>query len=460
VRDKRLAKLLDRKAAAVAEMKTIVEACDREHRDRLTKEQDHRFQFLKADVEKLNEQIEQARNQRESELCSLTGSVYQVGSDDPVGDAERKAGIANSLYRNMPKMPTSFTEIYKQQRAERGTLAVAEPPSQWVDAQSGDTVEVLSADERLSREGDERQLHFGRLIRGLVTSKWQDSDREKQYLAQSGNINAAGGVLVADELAQGFIDKVRAAMVCLRAGAKTVPFSGTDVLRIARVTTDPTFTIKAENDPFPSTQVAFDAIQLIPRTIGAVIALSRELLEDTGNIVDLLETVLSKALAVKLDSLALAGTGSQQPVGLLTMPGISGTGSIGTLSWGALQTGATAIRNSNIEPTSYICSPTNQNRLASLTTGDGVNSAKLWLPPPSNIAPLEQLVTTSMPDGSILVGDFSRLLLGVRSETRLEVSTEAGTAFQNHQCLIKVTTRWDVNTEHNEAFYTLTGITG
>lgn len=188
--------------------------------------------------------------------------------------------------------------------------------------------------------------------------------------------------------------------------------------------------------------------------------MSRELVEDAPNVTELIESVLSKALAVKLDSLALTGTGSAQPLGLLNYPGISSTGSIGTVAWSNPQTAVTAIRNANIEPNAYVCNPTDQNRLASLVTGDGTNAAKNWLPPPSNVASLEQLVTTSMTAGSMVFGDFTRLMFGLRSEARIEVSTEAGTSFAAHQALIKITTRWDMNLEHVEAFYLLTGITG
>ena len=207
-------RLRDERGKAVAEMRGLCEILETEKRGSFRPEEERRFQFCKKEIARCDAALAKLPTHEEQSRMK----AVQWGDDGSSGTAEQ-----NSLYRNSPKMATSFNDVYKQQRAERGTLSVLEPPSQWVDTKTGDTVEVLSATERLCSEGDERQLHFGRLIRGLVTSKWDNANREREYLAQGGNVNVAGGVLVNAELSTGFIDKVRAAMVTLRAGAKTIP---------------------------------------------------------------------------------------------------------------------------------------------------------------------------------------------------------------------------------------------
>lgn len=95
--NKKWAKLYDRKAACIREMKTITESC---RGDRLTKEADHRFQFLKSEVEQLNPQIEAERSRRETELRTFTlSSNIEVGDDDPCGTAERKSPCRGNWLR-------------------------------------------------------------------------------------------------------------------------------------------------------------------------------------------------------------------------------------------------------------------------------------------------------------------------------------------------------------------------
>ncbi len=408
-------------------MKGLVAKLDHENRNEFTAAEDKEFNKLKSQLAAADEVLARPHTKEEPKVIS-TGN--------PNGGAEI-AFHANG-----------------------------QAAAEWYDTKTGDAIAVLSVTDRLREHcshcspSGSPPLHLGRLLRGAITQRWSDdSIPEREFLAQAGGINSAGGVLVPEVLATDFIDLARAKTVCLRAGAKTIPMTS-DNLTIARVTTDPVFTVKGENAPFSGTQVGFDGIGLYPVVIGNYIPVSRELIEDAPNASELLQQTLTKALAVAIDSYAINGTGSAQPIGLLTQPNIAETGTVGTLAWSHLQTAVTGIRNSNIEPNAYLVSPTTQNRLASLTTGDGTNAAKNWLPPPSNVAAVDQFSTTTMPDGFIIAGDFTELLFGVRTEARIEVSTEAGTAFAAHQVWIKVFTRWCCNVARLGAFHRLTGISG
>ena len=302
------------------------------------------------------------------------------------------------------------------------------------------------------------RLHLGKMIVGAVTGRW-DEESQAEKLAMGGSTNIGGGILVSDELAADIIDLARAAAVLFRAGCQTIAMKS-DTLRIAKINADPVLVDKAENAPFSGTTVQFGALGLMAHTVGNFILVSRELIQDSVNAAALIQQTLARALAVSLDSLGLNGSGSGTLQGITSRSDIGTTGSIGTVGWSDLQTAVTGIAKSNLKPNAYICSPTTQNRLASLTTGDGTNSAKLWLPPPRNVEPLEELTTTSCPDGTIIVGDFTKAIFGIRAEAEIQITQEGAGTFQANQVGIRIVWRGDFNLTLPQAFYALTGITG
>jgi HK97 family phage major capsid protein len=173
----------------------------------------------------------------------------------------------------------------------------------------------------------------------------------------------------------------------------------------------------------------------------------------------IIETTIVRALAAELDRQMLAGSGSAEMTGILTDPGIGSTSGIGVIQWADLLTALADIEGNNHTPTSYICSPTISNDLNALTSGDGSNSAALWQGPPPGVDKLERFVTSNMPDTDILMGDFTRVILGLRQDALVEFTSTGGDAFAKHSVLFKVTWRGDVAIEDGGAFHDLAGIT-
>jgi HK97 family phage major capsid protein len=142
-----------------------------------------------------------------------------------------------------------------------------------------------------------------------------------------------------------------------------------------------------------------------------------------------------------------------------TASGISETGSVGAIAWEDLSAAVTDIQTSNFEPNAYVLHPDIAGDLAVLTSGDGTNSAKLWLGPPPNVAPLTQLVTTNISNASAIVGRFDQFVWAIRQGALIEVSREAGDSFAKHQVLIKLTWRGDTGALRRDAFHRLVGVT-
>lgn len=326
----------------------------------------------------------------------------------------------------------------------------------YLDA-DGNEIQLLSARHEMPLVKGTHRLHLGKAIVGLVTGKWAD-DAEMERLAMGGNVNTVGGLLVNDELSSMVLDMARAKAVCIQAGAYTVPMTS-DRLVIARQLSDPTMQVKGENSAFDEASIMFDGVGFSAHTIGAVITLSRELTADAPNAADVIQNALAGALAVSLDTYMLAGSGSAQPTGLTVYAGVGSTGSIGAIAWEDLHAAVVAVQVANGEPNAWIASPTIAGDLQVIRSDTGVGSGGAWLGPPPSVAPLQKFTTTSCPDTTIFVGDFTQAVFGLRQSGQIELTTEGGESFQRHQLRIKLTWRGDVGFLRPSHFHLLTGIT-
>jgi HK97 family phage major capsid protein len=322
----------------------------------------------------------------------------------------------------------------------------------------GKPVTVLAKHERFSDiDQGKPALSFGKIIRGAITGRWDGAQAEVKALGE--NTNWGGGYLVPDQMGRMLIDMARARSVLVQAGAQTVTMNS-DHLTIAKVTSDPVFQVKVENKAFTDdTALAFGAVGFTAYTIGTVIAASRELAEDSPNFASLVEEVVTKALGAELDRLGLRGTGSQEPLGITNYPDVGSTGSVGAIAWEDVHTAMVDVQSNNGEANAFVAHPETQGDLNILTSGDGTNSAKLWLGPPPGVSELTRYSTTNLTTANLIVGDFRQMLIGLRQRPLVEVTTTGGDSFQKHQVRIKITWRGDFGLAHPDHFHVLGGIT-
>lgn len=335
--------------------------------------------------------------------------------------------------------------------------------TEWRDME-GRPVHVLAKGDRwqdLPRHSDiDPDARLGEFIKCAITGNWRNASQGVRAAMSTGG-NSSGGYLVPEELARRVIDLARAKSVLMQAGAVTVPMAS-DRLVMARVSADPTFEVKGENSAFTGSSVTFDQIGFSAFTVGTVITSSRELAEDAPNFVDLIESTLAAAFAAKLDNIGINGADSTHLDGILdwsTTNGIGETGSVGAIAWEDLHAAAVGVRLANHEPNAYVVNPDIFGDLSILTTGDGSNASKGWLPPPATVASLTPYQTTNIGTASLIVGDFTKFVWGIRQGVLLEVSRDAGNAFEKHQVLVKLTWRGDCNAFRQDAFHRLVGIT-
>jgi HK97 family phage major capsid protein/HK97 family phage prohead protease len=326
-------------------------------------------------------------------------------------------------------------------------------------------VEVVDAESRILKPSDSmrtwlersgrvepraRTLALGALLRAMVCGP--RTDAERRALAEG--TDSTGGFTVPDITAASFIDKLRAATVCVQAGARTIPLSS-DKTTVARLATDVTVAWRLENAEITAADNTYEGVVFVPRSLAALIRVSRELLEDSVNIEAMLERSFAGAFAVEVDRVALRGTG--------TAPeprGITNTTNVNSIAGGGPQTsydklcdavGAILADNAPM-PTAAVMSPAIFVQLAKLK--ETSTTAPLARPP--LLDGITFSPTTGMPDTTAIVGGFTSLLLGVRSSLRVEVLRERYGEFLQVGFLGHL--RMDVALEHPEAFAQITGL--
>lgn len=313
-----------------------------------------------------------------------------------------------------------------------------------------------------NRAQEIRGLTTAGLLRAMVLGP--KSDVERRALAEG--TDSAGGYTVPDIVSAQMIDRMRAASVISRAGARTVPLTS-DVNYIAKVLTDPVPAWRAENAEIGNSDATFGRVELLPKSLAVLCRVSRELLEDSLNINTVLPQIIAQAMALEVDRMALFGSGvAPEPLGL---SGISGVGAValgGTLGshangvYGSLIAARGQLLAANApEPTAFVMHPREDQTLAAARGGDG---NPLIVPP--KIATIPQLVTTSVPtnggvgtnESSIIAGYFPAMLLGVRNTLRIEILKERYAEF--HQYAFIAHLRATVAVEQAAAFAKVTGI--
>jgi HK97 family phage major capsid protein/HK97 family phage prohead protease len=378
-----------------------------------------------------------------------------------------------SLAQARAETPTPPLEVRHVEPTPNGnTPAVVDlvPP---VPPVVTDTRDVEVVDEsRVLRPGDSfrafieregkvdpayRSLSFGAFLRSMITGP--KTEVERRALAEGAD--ASGGITVPVITLSRFIDRLRAAMVVMRAGAQTVPLTS-DTVTIAKLATDVTVAWRAENAEITAADPTFGSVQFVPRSLAALVRVSRELVEDSLNIEAMLERSFAETMGREVDRVCLAGTGTPpEPRGITATVGIN------TIAVGGALTNYDPIINGlyenwldNVPDTSaIIMHPRTFATLAKLKQATELAP----LPPPPAIAGIPILQTTALSivqapgtATTVIAGDFSRLLVGMRSSMRLEILRERYGEFLQLGFLAHL--RMDVAVEHPQAFVTLTGI--
>jgi HK97 family phage major capsid protein len=271
----------------------------------------------------------------------------------------------------------------------------------------------------------DQPLSFDRYLRGLATARWDGAEHERA-LAEA--TVGAGGALIPSPLASRVIDLARNRTVVLRAGAQTVPMTS-QTLALARLTSEGTPAWKTEGANITAADMVFDRVTFTARTLVRLIQLSVELFEDADPSSEgIIARSFAGQMAVELDRVALLGTGTApEPRGVLNQTGVTLTahGANGTAisNYDFWLDAIGAVRAAGFEPNAHIQAPRSSTSLSKLKEA----TTLAYLAPPAGLLPL--LTTKSVPitvttgtstDTSyVFTGDWSNLMLGIRTDFNL-----------------------------------------
>ena len=334
----------------------------------------------------------------------------------------------------------------------------------WVDANTGEQIRVYHADERMAGPAAEG-IDLGLLVRGMVLGRWHGAEREQRAMVEG--LDTSGGYTVPEPLAPYILDLARAKAVCIAAGMLTVPMTA-EQLAIARVTGEASASWRVENADISdaSASMTFGRWTLYARSCAVMVKMSEELVADAPNVGEIVEDTLAAAGGLALDYACLMGNGAGgQPTGIYNTEDVQELTAIGVPALDDFLDAITKIREENHEPNAVILHPTYWGLVEKLKDGEGQ-----YIPGPPSFVALKHLASTQVPKTLVggaesvgFVGDFTKLLLGLRQSVRIEASRHAAdstdSAFRKNQVWIRAVLRADVCPSYEKAFCLMKGLT-
>ena len=227
-------------------------------------------------------------------------------------------------------------------------------------------------------------------------------------------------------MTQQVIDLARAKTVSFPAGALSFEMTSSEHT-IARLTRDLSASWRAEEVSLTSSSVEFDRLQYrASRTCGFLKSISKELLEDSDNLEEVLNNSIASAAALAMDYAILSGDGVNQPLGILNQPGVATVTSVGDPSdWTKTDAAVYALQlnNCDVSNLAWVAHPRTFKDYSALA--DTTNQPLMKSPLTSLLTPYDTTALSITEGGgaesSAIAGDFSKVLVGIRSELRIEL---------------------------------------
>ncbi len=303
-------------------------------------------------------------------------------------------------------------------------------------------------------EPELRDVRAGNLLVAAITGKGTDAERRAMTIGSQ----VGGGFLLTGAMSSEVIDLARKQSRVFQAGAKTVLMSESE-LTMAKVATDPTGSWTAENAQIASTEVTVAAVIFRAKKLGVMVKLSRELVDDAPNAAQMVQMQIAKVLALEIDRVALLGDGGgEEPRGIFNHSDVQELGSVGSPTYDDFIDAIQLVEDVDGVPNGYMYSPDTRNTLEKAKDGQGQ-----YLAAPPVLSVLPPYVTRQLATTQACLGDFEQVMVGVRRQIRVEITTSASdgtqSAFDRDQVWIKATWRGDVQMGHANHMVKLTGIT-
>ncbi|WP_236749908.1 phage major capsid protein [Acidovorax carolinensis] len=224
----------------------------------------------------------------------------------------------------------------------------------------------------------------------------------------------AAGIVPEDFRADQFVGLLRNSMVVRSLGARVLPNLRGDVT-IPRMATTSTAQWLAEGDALTDSGLTFNSIGLKPKHVGAITELSRQLLQQSNPSIEaLVRQDFVDVVSLAIDKALIHGDGVKEPEGLLTAA--TGTGTLATLSWATVLTVLQGLALKNITPNAWLTHPKVATILRKTLREAGLPG---YLLDNGQLAGVPVSVTNQLAEkagapatGRMVLGDFSEMIVG------------------------------------------------
>jgi len=398
--------------------------------------------------------------------------------DKEIAAAEKEIRRHDVLARDEERGHTVLTR--RVHEPVRGSDDDERPGTVWRNLKTGAEYRTLRPRESLRAAvggHEDADLSVGRYVLGMATGNWEHAPAEQRLL--SVGTFTAGGALVPQPLDSMLIDLARSQSVVVNMGAGTIPMDSA-TLDIACVRSDPTAQWMGGDElrtaGITESQGTFGRLQFQAQTVAILERISIELFEDAINGPQVIEEQIGKALGLAIDKAVLYGVEARD--GLRTWLTNDATNSINEVTpstngdtvttFAKFISAAQKVLEGNYpgepETLGLVWAPRTWATVNALT--EGANNQPLrgpdWFQTMKKMTSTQISITETQGNvataSTAFLGDWSQVILGVRSNPVIEVSREAGDAFSRLHVMVRVFARVDWQVFHPKFITRIPGL--
>jgi HK97 family phage major capsid protein len=425
-----LVELKERRSSRVDSIRALVAKAEAEKRD-LTDPEQKAFDAGKAEIERLEYDI------RNGEFLAECERRMQ---GEPIGNADQQFDMACR--------EVSLLNVIRSQCGMSGDFGREQEISQELERRMGRRAEGMLCPMSIFQKVETRAP----ITTGLPAA-------------------GPGGTLVATDFRPDqMIDILRDNTVVRAFGARWLDGLVGNV-DIPRLKNSATAAWIAENAGITESDMQFEKISLTPKHCGALIQMSRNMVQQTTpSLEDLARNDMAQFLARAVDKVAIQGGGSNEPSGILVNANCTdvtgGTGNGGAITWDNVIACVSSVETSSALAGSlgFITNGKVAKKAATTlkTTGDtssnfiipdlGSNSLAGFPLARSNLVPSNLSKGTGSNLSALIFGNWSDLLIGVWSGLDILANPFDSTAFPKGNVLVRAMMTLDVALRQPKSF--------
>lgn len=366
-------------------------------------------------------------------------------SDEPTDGAEVKEA-AKAIASELASMVKTLVEAGK-------ATEVARPAAADANAEHKKAFEVeVSEHTKGMPEAEAKEFRKKYRFAEFVKALYQKNEARVKALAEG--VDADGGHLVPDEFRATLIQHLLQTQT-IRQFATVIPMSG-KLLEIPKLTSDVKVYWGTENRTIATTTADFGNMTLTPFRLNAIIYSSRELFDDSAiAIFDLLRQRFVARVADEETKQFINGNGTTQPKGI-------DAETFRSLSAASALTPDHLTKAYYLLPEGYRATARwliNSRVMEHLENKKDDNGQYLYPSLQGEVKTLKGrpvLVTDYVASSKIFFGDLSYYYIGDRQQVTMDVTTEAGNAWEKYQVGLRLIERVDGEVALTQAFVEIT----